>query len=142
MINASISGDTTSNGLARLPQALKQHEPSITIIELGANDGLRGLQISTIQDNLEQMTVLAKQAGSRVLILGVRIPQNYGSLYTKQFQQIFTNVAKQQNVSVLPNFLNSIDENIDLFQPDGLHPKVEAQHLILKNVWPVLEKLL
>lgn len=142
VVNASISGDTTSNGLARLPQALRQHKPSITIIELGANDGLRGLQITNIKTNIERMIVLAKQANSKVLLLGMRIPLNYGPIYREHFEKIFIDVAKQQDVSVVPNFLTNVDEDIKLFQPDGLHPASQAQNLILNNIWPVLEKLL
>lgn len=142
VINASVSGDTTSNGLLRLPNALNQYHPQITIIELSGNDGLRGLQISQIKDNLQRMIVLAKQAGSYVLILGVRLPPNYGTAYTQAFQQIFSELAKRDDISVVPLFLKDVDDNPTLMQPDGIHPTVDAQNILLNNVWQALKKLL
>lgn len=142
VINASISGDTTSNGLARLPPILQMYKPLITVIELGANDGLRGLEISHIKRNLAQMILMAKQAKSKVLILGMRLPPNYGPVYTNAFQQIFTDLAKQYEVSIVPLFLKGVDENRALFQPDTFHPDATAQVIILNNVWSVLKTLL
>lgn len=142
IVNASISGDTTSNGLARLPAALKKHNPDITIIELGANDGLRGLDIKTIKQNLTQMVILAKQAGSQVLILGLRMPPNYGLTYTQQFQQLFIDIGKEEDVKVVPNFLKTVDEDSTMFQQDNLHPTVAAQEAILNNVWEGLAPML
>ncbi|MBV9576829.1 MAG: arylesterase, partial [Gammaproteobacteria bacterium] len=142
IINASISGDTTSNGLARLPIALQKYQPTITIIELGGNDGLRGLDISIIKNNLEQMIELIKNAHSKILILGMQLPPNYGPLYTQQFQQIFTNLAKRKDVHIVPFFLQAIAENRDYFQADGIHPTAAAQPLILNTIWPLLKPLL
>lgn len=141
VINASISGDTTSNGLTRLPVALKQYQPTITIIELGGNDGLRGLDTEVIQNNLSQMVTLAKQANSKVLILGLRMPPNYGPAYTEKFKAIFTTVASQQHVKVVPDFLTIVAEK-NLFQGDNIHPTAEAQQLILTNVWSELKGML
>lgn len=141
VINASISGDTTSNGLARLPQALKQHQPQITIIELGANDGLRGLQITTIKNNIQSMIDLIKHANSKILLLSIRLPQNYGPDYSEQFAKMYTDLAKQNNIETI-QFLHHVDENRHYFQPDGLHPTKEAQQYMLNNVWPVLKKML
>lgn len=142
VINASISGNTTSNGLALLPSALKKYQPTITIIELGGNDGLRGLDIAVIKNNLARMIMLVKNAQSKVLLLGMRLPPNYGPLYTQQFQQIFSELAKTTGVHVVPIFLQGIDENRHYFQPDGIHPIAAAQHIILDNVWPALKPLL
>ncbi len=142
VINASISGDTTSNGLTRLPDALKQYHPNIVIIELGGNDGLRGLPLFVIKNNLDSMITLAKDAGSQVLLLGVRMPPNYGPDYTQSFQKIFTSLANKESISVVPLFLKSVDDHPNLMQSDGIHPKEEAQTILLDNVWPMLEKML
>jgi acyl-CoA thioesterase I len=142
VINASVSGDTTSNGLARLPQALKHYHPQITIIELGGNDGLRGLQISTIRANLQRMIMLAKKSQSKVLLLGVRLPPNYGLLYTQRFQNMFTDLAAHHAISVVPFFLKNIDDNAALMQADGIHPTVAAQIIMLNNMWPSLQQML
>jgi acyl-CoA thioesterase-1 len=142
VINASISGDTTSNGLNRLPAALKQYQPQITIIELGGNDGLRGLPIDTIKSNLNRMIQLAKNAGSQIVLLGVRLPPNYGPQYTQLFQQLFLDLAKKENVNLVPLFLSHVDDQPNLMLEDGIHPKEAAQIILLNNVWPVLEKML
>jgi acyl-CoA thioesterase-1 len=142
VINASISGDTTSNGIARLPQALTQHQPSITIIELGGNDGLRGLPPSLIKQNLESLIAMAKQANSKILVLGLQIPPNYGPTYTTQFMKIFTDLKKDKNITVVPLFLNMVDTNRNLIQPDGIHPTAEAQPKLLDNMWDALKPLL
>lgn len=142
VINASISGDTTSNGLARLSKTLKQNKPQITIIELGGNDGLRGLSISTIKNNLQKMIEMTKATQSKILLLGVRLPSNYGPEYTQQFQQIFLDLSKEEQIPVVPLFLHGIDENVLLMQQDRIHPGIDAQTLMLNNVWPELEKLL
>jgi len=142
VINASISGDTTSDGLSRIPTALNQYHPSITIIELGGNDGLRGLQISVIKSNLQRMISLTKQANSHVIILGVRIPPNYGEIYTQQFQQIYLDFAKRSDIIVIPLFLKNIDDHSQLMQADGIHPATNAQALLLDNIWPALTTLL
>lgn len=142
VINASVSGDTTSNGLAQLPAALVKYHPSITIIALGGNDGLRGLPLTIIEKNLGKMVTLAKDAGSKVLLLGVRLPPNYGPAYTNAFQQVYVNVADEHGVSVVTVMLKNMDEKRDLFQSDGIHPKPEAQPIILNNIWPALKPLL
>lgn len=142
VVNTSISGDTTSNGLAQLPAALKQYKPVITIIELGGNDGLRGLKSSIIKANLERMIRLAKNASSKVLILGVRLPPNYGPEYTKAFQNIFISLAKRKDVVVVPFFLKKIDEDTSLMQSDQIHPTAAAQIILLDNMWPVLQGML
>lgn len=142
VINASISGDTTSNGLDRLPSALENYHPMLTIIELGGNDGLRGLQITLIKNNLQKMITLTRNTKSKVLLLGVRLPPNYGKEYTQQFQQIFLDLAQKNVIAVQPFFLNHIDDNPQLMQKDGLHPTAAAQIILLNNVWPELEKLL
>lgn len=142
VINASISGDTLSNGLQRLPNALTTYHPQITIIELGANDGLRGLQIAQIKSNLDQIIQLAKNANSKVLVLGIRLPPNFGMAYTQQFQQLFLDLQKRDDISVIPLFMAGVDENEKLIQPDRLHPTVDAQIILLNTIWPDLEKLL
>lgn len=142
VVNASISGDTTHNGLVRLPDALRHYQPTITIIELGGNDGLLGLQLSQIKNNLINMITLAKRAGSRVLVLGVRLPPNYGITYDQSFQQIFAELAKREGINVVPLFLNRVDNNPKLMQQDGIHPTADAQIILLNNLWPTLEKLL
>jgi len=142
VINSSISGDTTSQGLARLPVALEQIKPQITIIELGGNDGLRGLSIFTIKNNLHRMIALIKKANSRVLLLGVRLPPNYGLAYTNQFQQMFTDLARQNNISVVALFLKNIDQDGRLMQSDNIHPTEKAQVIMLDNIWPTLTALL
>jgi acyl-CoA thioesterase I len=142
VVNASISGDTTANGLARLPQALRNHQPAITIIELGGNDGLRGIQPAIIQHNLAKLITLAQQARSRVLVLGVRLPPNYGSDYTQQFHQLFNALRAQKNISVVPLFLEEIDDNPKFMQPDGIHPTALAQKQLLENVWKTLKPML
>lgn len=142
VINASVSGDTTSNGLAQLPAALEKYHPEITIIALGGNDGLRGLPLTVIEKNLGKMAALAKDAGSKVLLLGVRLPPNYGPAYTTAFQRVYINVADEHGVSSVPVMLKNMDEKRDLFQSDGIHPKPEAQPIILDNIWPILKPLL
>ncbi len=142
VINSSISGDTTSDGLSRLPSLIQQYHPTVTIMELGGNDGLRGLQLDIIKQNLDRMIHLAKDAHSKVLLLGVRLPPNYGPQYTGAFQQIYVNLAKKENISVVPLFLTNVDDHMNLMQADGIHPKEEAQIILLNNVWPTLEKML
>jgi acyl-CoA thioesterase-1 len=139
VINLSVSGSTTSNGLAQLPDALKKYTPTITIIELGANDGLRGNPPNLIKQNLEKLIALAIAAHSKVLVLGLRLPATYGDAYNKAFMNIYSELALRQDIKVVPLFLNTIDENPDLMQADHLHPAIKAQSIILDNVWPTLE---
>ncbi len=138
--NSSISGDTTSDGLLRIDAELKRYQPVLTIIELGGNDGLRGLPIATIQDNLRNMIAKAKAAQSRVILVGVRLPPNYGEAYNTQFAKLFENLAKEQAVTLVPLFLNDIDSNESLMQADRIHPTVQAQSILLENVWPAVKE--
>lgn len=142
VINASISGDTTSNGLTRLPQALAAHHPAITILELGGNDGLRGIPIQVIKKNLQRMITLIIAANSKLILLGFRLPPNYGPDYTQQFQTIYLDLGKENNVPVIANFLKQVDDNPALMQDDGIHPKTAAQTQLLENIWPTLKPLL
>ena len=142
VVNASISGDTTDSGLSRLPYALKQHHPTIVIIELGGNDGLRGLSLSQLQTNLTRLVSLAKQAGAKVLLCRERIPPNLGPVYTAKFSERYDLVAKQQKVSLVPYLLEGVADVPALMQADGIHPNENGQPLMLENVWPVLKPLL
>jgi len=142
VVNASISGDTTDSGLSRLPYALNQHKPAIVIIELGGNDGLRGLSIGELQTNLTQLIKLARQAKAQVLLIRERIPPNLGPAYTAKFSQLFEMIARQQQVPMVPFFLKGVADDPSLMQADGIHPNAKGQPRMLENVWPVLEPLL
>jgi acyl-CoA thioesterase-1 len=145
VVNASISGDTTSGGRSRLPALLAQHHPTHVIIELGANDALRGLPLSMTEDNLSRMTATAQKAGARVLIVGMQVPPNYGGDYTRRFAALFPKVAKEYHAGLVPFLLAGVADApnaAQLFQADGLHPKAQAHPRILDNVWPELKKLL
>jgi acyl-CoA thioesterase I len=145
VLNASISGDTTSGGRSRLPALLKQHQPSHVIIELGGNDALRGLPLKMTQDNLSAMTEAAQKAGAKVLLLGMQVPPNYGADYSAQFAKAFENVATERKVALVPFFLKGVADGADalkLFQADRIHPKEEAHPIMLDNVWPALKKIL
>lgn len=141
VINASISGETTSGGRSRLNAALSKYTPSIIIIALGSNDGLRGLPIATMRDNLNAMTESAQKKNTKVLIVGQRLPPNYGN-YAAEFQNAFSDVAKQQNAALVAFLLEGIATEPKLFQADNLHPTAEAQPLLLDNIWRELEPLL
>lgn len=145
VINASVSGETTAGGRARLSQLLKQHTPDIVLIELGGNDALRGLPLSGTQDNLRWMTQSAQAAGAKVLLLGMQMPPNYGKKYAEEFAQIYEQVSRAQGVALLPFFLKNVADGPDaaqLFQSDRIHPNAQAQSLMLANVWPMLKPLL
>ncbi len=145
VVNASISGDTTSGGRSRLPALLKQHRPQLVIIELGGNDALRGLPLNMTQDNLAAMARAAKTAGAEVLIVGMQMPPNYGRAYGEQFNALFGKVAKAEGAALVPFLLAGVADIADaesLFQADRIHPKAEAQPRMLANVWPVLRPLL
>ena len=145
VVNASISGDTTSGGRSRLGALLNQHRPSHVIIELGGNDALRGLPLSLTQDNLSQMTQAAQAAGARVLLLGMQVPPNYGRDYADRFAAMFAVVAKAQKAALVPFLLAGVGDGSDpahMFQADRIHPKAEAHPIMLANVWPALRKLL
>jgi len=134
IINASISGDTTSGGLQRLPKALARFEPDVVVIELGGNDGLRGYPIKQMQSNLEAMTALAQEAGAQVLIAGMLIPSNYGAAYVQRFADAFTNAANNTDASLLPFLLEPIAMEREYFQKDGIHPNADAQPLIADHI--------
>jgi acyl-CoA thioesterase-1 len=140
--NASVSGETTAGGLSRLPAALKQFKPSIVVIELGANDGLRGLPTDAMKNNLEKMIQASKQAGAQVVLLGMLIPPNYGPKYTNGFKAAFLDLSEKYKTPFIPFFLDGISGHSDLVLEDGLHPNVNAQRKILENVWPTLKPLL
>jgi acyl-CoA thioesterase-1 len=142
IINLSTSGDTTSNGLAKLAPALKKYQPDILILALGSNDGLRGLALSQIKNNLEAMVSKGKKAGAKIIILATYLPPNYGAEYLNQFNAIYLDLAKRFQVALVPMFLEGVAGNDQLMQHDGLHPNEKAQALILDNVWPALTPLL
>ena len=145
VVNASISGDTTSGGRSRLPALLKQHRPNIVILELGGNDALRGLPLAMTQDNLDAMARASKAAGTRVVIAGMQLPPNYGRKYGADFAALFADVARAQGAALVPFLLKNvadIPKAEAFFQADRIHPKESAQPLILENVWAVLEPLL
>jgi acyl-CoA thioesterase-1 len=145
VINASISGDTTSGGRSRLPALLKRHQPSHVIIELGGNDALRGLPMNMTQGNLLDMTQKAQAAGAKVLLLGMQMPPNYGTDMARQFEAAFAQVAKTQKAALVPFFLKGVGDDPDplkWFQADRIHPNEAAQPRMLANVWPVLSRML
>ncbi|WP_166366107.1 arylesterase [Pseudomonas akapageensis] len=142
VVNASISGDTSAGGQARLPALLAEHKPAVVVLELGGNDGLRGQQTSQLQQNLAAMIQQSKEAGAKVLLLGMRLPPNYGVRYTTAFADVFPNVAKEHDIPLVPFFLDGIGGVPELMQPDGIHPAVGAQGKLLENVWPTLKPLL
>ena len=140
--NASISGETTAGGAARINAELTRIRPAIVIIELGGNDGLRGLALTATRTNLESMIEAALAAGARVLLCGMQLPPNYGRDYTERFRAMYGELAKRHKLALLPFFLEGIGERRDLFQADGIHPVAEAQARILDNVWAQLAPLL
>lgn len=142
VVNASISGETTAGGRTRLPEALARHRPAIVVLELGANDGLRGLALTQTRDNLAAMIGLAERAGARVLLVGMRLPPNYGPAYTNGFAGVYGELARERGVALLPFLLEGVALEPRLMQPDGLHPRVEAQPRLLENVWAALVPLL
>lgn len=138
VINASVSGETTTGGLRRLPALLKQHEPDVVVLELGANDGLRGQPPALIKRNLEAMIRLSRQSGARVVVLGMRILPNYGKAYSEAFAGVFPAAAKAGGASVLPFFLAGVGGVPALMQKDGIHPNTKAQPLLLELAWPLI----
>jgi acyl-CoA thioesterase-1 len=142
VINASVSGETSSGGLERLPRALSLHAPDILILELGANDGLRGLPVNAMHDNLAQMVRLAQAAGARVLLVAIRIPPNYGPRYTDEFGRAYGEIAQKYHLPLVPFLLEKVALDAALMQEDGLHPNAAAQPIILDTVWPHLKPLL
>lgn len=142
VVNASVSGDTTAGGITRLAPLLERESPAVLVIELGANDGLRGFGLDLIRENLTALIRAGRSAGARVLILGVRLPPNYGAAYTQGFQAVFREVADAEGVPLVPQLLAGVAEDRGLMQSDGIHPNAAAQPRILDNVWPALEPLL
>ena len=142
VVNASVSGETTTGGLTRLPRALALHRPAIVVLELGGNDGLRGLPLETSRANLARMIELARAAGAQVLLLGMKMPPNYGPKYTTGFETIYATLAKQNRLSFVPFFLEKIALAPGMLQADGLHPTAAAQPAMLDAVWPTLLPLL
>jgi acyl-CoA thioesterase-1 len=142
VVNASVSGETTAGGLARLPRALALHHPSVVILELGGNDGLRALPIDQMRANLTKMVDLSKASGAQVLLLGIRIPPNYGPEYTAQFSQVYGDLARAEKTPLVPFFMKDIALSPDLMQADGIHPNELGQPKLLVNAWPLLQPLL
>jgi len=142
VVNASVSGETTTGGLARLPRALTVHKPQIVVLELGGNDGLRGLPLETSRANLEKMIQLSKAAGAQVVLLGMKMPPNYGPRYAEGFERIFAELARKHRLAFEPFFLDKIALVPGMLQADGLHPTAKAQPAMLDAVWPVLKPLL
>lgn len=142
VVNASISGETTSGGLYRIDALLASHQPTIVILELGANDGLRGLSLEATRTNLETMIRRATKTGAQVLLIGMRLPPNYGPAYTEPFKRMFETIATKYRIARVPFLLAPIAGRREYFQADGLHPTLEAQALLLDTVWPILQPLL
>lgn len=140
--NASVSGETTAGGASRIAGELQRHQPDVVVIELGANDGLRGLDLDQTRANLARMVEAAEAAGARVLLLGMRLPPNYGPEYTRQFEDNYRELAERHEIPLLPFLLEPIAMDRDAFQADNLHPVAEAQPRLLDHVWPALEPLL
>jgi len=141
LVNASISGDTSASALSRLPGSLKRHRPEIVIIEIGGNDGLQGLSAEEMEQNIRSMVVQSKQKGAKVVLLGMRLPPNYGPAYTERFFSVYRRVAEKQGASLVPFFLEGVAGKDGLMQADGIHPTVEAQPTLVENVWPALSGL-
>lgn len=141
VVNASVSGETTSGGLARLDNTLRQHQPALVLLELGANDALRGLPLDQAEKNLGTMLEKIRAAGASCLLIGMRLPPNYGPVYTKQFSDMFQRLAKQHNTALMPFLLQGFAEQADYFQADGIHPNAKAQPLIAEQVRLQIEAL-
>ena len=142
VINASVSGDTTRTGLSRIQSALKMHSPSIVIIALGGNDGLRGLPFSEIENSLADIIQRCKAQGAKVLLVGVRLPPNYGPVYNQKFVELYLRLADRFQLPLVAKMLDNVAENRELMQADGMHPKAEAQPQVMENIWTGLMPLL
>ncbi len=142
VVNASISGETSAGGLSRLPAVLAQHRPDIVILELGANDGLQGLSPAALRRNLARMLDLVRAAHARALLVGIRLPPNYGTSWNKKLQLTYADLAQQRRVPLLPSLLDGIETRADQFQADGLHPVAQAEYRVLDNVWQKLQPML
>lgn len=141
IVNASISGETTSGGRARLPALIKQHKPSVVVIELGANDGLRGLPVASAEDNLRSMVDLARKNDAKVLLVGMRMPPNYGRAYTENFFNMYTKLSTHYKAPLVPFMLEGVADQPKMFQADRLHPNADAHPIILANIWPKFKPL-
>lgn len=142
VVNASISGDTTSGGRTRLAELLQRYRPAVVIIELGANDGLRGLSIEAMRANLQAMIDACRHMGARVLLVGIRVPPNYGAVYGERFYAVYGALAQRNHVALAPFLFEGFADRLESFQPDRIHPLPQAQALMLENVWPHLQPLL
>ena len=142
VINGSVSGETTTGGLERLPAMLEQYRPDVIVLELGGNDGLRGIPIDAIRRNLVEMIRLIEAGGGRVLLAGIQIPPNYGPRYATPFSENYFSLAEEHELPLIPFLIEGIPENPELMQNDGIHPVAEAQSIILDNVWIFLEPML
>lgn len=142
VVNASISGETTDGGLRRLPELLATHKPRITLIELGGNDGLRGFPVSVIRRHLNDMVDLARAADSEVILVGMHVLPNYGPRYSRAFHEIYTSLAREKRIPLVPFFLEGIYDQPGMMQDDRIHPTQAAQPILLENVWPTLKPLL
>lgn len=142
VVNASISGDTTQGGLARLPAALQRHQPQYVLIELGGNDGLRGLPLKALRENLTRLVTLSRAAGAEPLLFEMRIPSNYGAEYAQQFQETFSTVARTHKLALVPFFLSAFAADPAAFQDDGIHPSERQQPRMLETAWPALRRAL
>lgn len=142
IINSSISGDTTANVLSRLDATLAEHQPAIVVVELGGNDGLRALPVSTIQQNLERILTAIRENGAKILLAGMRLPPNYGPAYVSAFEQIYPDLAARYDAALVPFFMDGVATHADMMQDDGVHPNAAAQPRLLSNLWPHLEPLL
>ncbi|THG84509.1 arylesterase [Pseudomonas sp. A-1] len=142
VVNASVSGDTSAGGLARLPALLEDHRPQLVLIELGGNDGLRGQPPARLQQNLAGMIARSREAGAQVVLLGMRLPPNYGQRYASAFEKVYLDLAQKKEVPLVPFFLEGVGGVAGLMQADGIHPAAEAQPILLENLWPTLRPLL
>ena len=142
VVNASISGETTQGGITRLPALIKRHQPDWIVLELAANDGLRGMPLALIERNISTLLKLSEEANAKPLLVGMRLPPNYGVSYTGRFYTLFETLAQQHDIGRVPFLLEGVALQETLMQPDGLHPNANAQPLLLENVWPYLQPLL
>jgi acyl-CoA thioesterase-1 len=142
VVNASVSGETTQGGVARLPRVLELHKPEIVVIELGGNDGLRGLPLATSRENLQRAITLARSSKAKILLVGMMIPPNYGQRYAQEFRDMFTGLATRNSVALVPFLLDRVALVPELMQEDGIHPNAKGQPLMLENLWPSLKPLL
>ena len=142
LVNASISGETTSGGKSRLPSLLQQHKPALVLIELGGNDGLRGLSLAATQANLREMMAMSMASGAKIILVGMRVPPNYGVDYSKRFAGMYQGLGREKNVKLVPFLLQGLDNTEQFFQPDRIHPNQLAQPIMMENVWQILKPML